>query len=180
MNTLHTPLPKTRWRRFFISLWGFFSWFKQQHVRYAIKASAAAVILATPAFLPSTGERFRELRMEWALVTVSIWIRGVRYTKELIYKLNVFIKVDGGDDSHRRRYKFGCDISYLLDHAWLLRRIRLLHTIPCQYLRTTCADLALFNTQLLDYLESQAWKVRAIHLISIQPGYAQQVQLQGQ
>jgi len=72
MNTLHTPLPKTRWRRFFISLWGFFSWFKQQHVRYAIKASAAAVILATPAFLPSTGERFRELRMEWALVTLMV------------------------------------------------------------------------------------------------------------
>ncbi|KAI8581066.1 hypothetical protein K450DRAFT_234472 [Umbelopsis ramanniana AG] len=71
-NTLHTPLPKTRWRRFFISLWGFFSWFKQQHVRYAIKSSAAAVILATPAFLPSTGERFRELRMEWALVTLMV------------------------------------------------------------------------------------------------------------
>ncbi|KAG2175599.1 hypothetical protein INT43_001246 [Umbelopsis isabellina] len=71
-NTLHTPLPKTKWRRFFISIWSFFSWFKQQHVRYAMKASAAAVILATPAFLPQTGERFRELRMEWALVTLMV------------------------------------------------------------------------------------------------------------
>jgi dsDNA-binding SOS-regulon protein len=70
-NTLHTPEPKTKWRRFFIRVWRTFSLFKLQKIRYAIKATVATVILATPAFMESTQDWYREYRMEWALITVS-------------------------------------------------------------------------------------------------------------
>lgn len=69
-NTLHTPEPKTTWRRFFIRVWRTFSLFKLQKIRYAIKATLATVLLAIPAFLESTKELYREYRMEWALITV--------------------------------------------------------------------------------------------------------------
>ncbi|ORX62680.1 hypothetical protein DM01DRAFT_1365117 [Hesseltinella vesiculosa] len=72
MDTLHTPVPKTAWRRFFISVWQGLSLFKQQKLRYAIKATVAAIVLATPAFLDSTGPWFREWRMEWALITLMV------------------------------------------------------------------------------------------------------------
>lgn len=73
MNTLHTPAPTTQWRKFFISVWQTFSLFKLQKVRYATKSTIAAILLATPAFLPSTASIFREWRMEWALITVSLY-----------------------------------------------------------------------------------------------------------
>jgi hypothetical protein len=73
VNTLHTPKPKTKWRRFFIKIWRAFSLFKLQKVRYATKATIATVILATPAYLEQTSEWFREWRMEWALITVSVF-----------------------------------------------------------------------------------------------------------
>ncbi|KAI8074046.1 Fusaric acid resistance protein-like-domain-containing protein [Gongronella butleri] len=72
MDTLHTPVPKTAWRRFFIRLWQTLSLFKQQKLRYAIKATVAAILLAIPAFLESTNEWFREWRMEWALITLMV------------------------------------------------------------------------------------------------------------
>ncbi|KAI9314607.1 Fusaric acid resistance protein-like-domain-containing protein [Dichotomocladium elegans] len=72
MNTLHTPSPTTRWRRFFIRVWRIFSLFKLQKVRYAVKAAIAATLLATPAFITSTGDWFRTWRMEWALITLMV------------------------------------------------------------------------------------------------------------
>ncbi|KAG1178552.1 hypothetical protein G6F70_001716 [Rhizopus microsporus] len=71
-DTLHTPKPKTKWRKFFIQLWMTFSLFKLQKVRYATKATIAAVLLALPAFLEPTKEWFREYRMEWALITLMV------------------------------------------------------------------------------------------------------------
>ncbi|OAD77430.1 hypothetical protein PHYBLDRAFT_179854 [Phycomyces blakesleeanus NRRL 1555(-)] len=71
-NTLHTPTPTTKWRKFFIQIWVTFSLFKLQKVRYATKAAIAATLLATPAFLSSTGPWFREWRMEWALITLMV------------------------------------------------------------------------------------------------------------
>lgn len=71
-NTLHTPEPKTKWRRFFIRVWRTFSLFKLQKIRYAIKATVATVLLATPAFMESTQDWYREYRMEWALITVNL------------------------------------------------------------------------------------------------------------
>lgn len=71
-NTLHTPEPKTKWRRFFIRVWRTFSLFKLQKIRYAIKATVATVLLATPAFMDSTQDFFREYRMEWALITLMV------------------------------------------------------------------------------------------------------------
>jgi hypothetical protein len=55
-----------------LRVWRTFSLFKLQKVRYATKACIATVILATPAFLESTGDWFREWRMEWALITVGL------------------------------------------------------------------------------------------------------------
>lgn len=72
MDTLHTPVPKTKWRQMVLKIWRTFSLFKLQKMRYATKATIAVVVLAIPAFLQSTGLWFREWRMEWALITVSI------------------------------------------------------------------------------------------------------------
>lgn len=71
MNTLHTPVPKTHWRRIILRVWRTFSLFKLQKMRYATKATVAVILLAIPAFLESTGAWYREWRMEWALITVS-------------------------------------------------------------------------------------------------------------
>jgi hypothetical protein len=71
MDTLHTPVPKTKWRQMVLKIWRTFSLFKLQKVRYATKATIAVIILAIPAFLQATGDWFREWRMEWALITVS-------------------------------------------------------------------------------------------------------------
>ncbi|KAG1503778.1 hypothetical protein G6F54_001436 [Rhizopus delemar] len=71
-NTLHTPKPKTKWRKFFIQVWMTFSLFKLQKMRYAIKATIATILLATPAFLESTQDWYREYRMEWALITLMV------------------------------------------------------------------------------------------------------------
>ncbi|KAI7853809.1 Fusaric acid resistance protein-like-domain-containing protein [Circinella umbellata] len=72
MNTLHTPQPTTTWRKFFLRIWRGLSLFKLQKVRYAVKCTFAAVILALPAFFETTGPWFREWRMEWALITLMV------------------------------------------------------------------------------------------------------------
>ena len=72
MDTLHTPVPKTQWRRMILKVWRTFSLFKLQKMRYATKATIAVIILALPAFWEHTGAWYREWRMEWALITVSI------------------------------------------------------------------------------------------------------------
>lgn len=72
MDTLHTPVPKTQWRRMILKVWRAFSLFKLQKMRYATKATIAVIILALPAFWEPTGAWYREWRMEWALITVSI------------------------------------------------------------------------------------------------------------
>ena len=68
--TLHTPVPRTRWRKFMRDIWLIGEILKQQKIRYATKATVATILLALPAFLDSTGPWFREWRMEWALITV--------------------------------------------------------------------------------------------------------------
>ncbi|KAG2201966.1 hypothetical protein INT47_000505, partial [Mucor saturninus] len=72
MDTLHTPVPKTKWRQIVLKLWRTFSLFKLQKMRYATKATLAVIILAIPAFLQSTGLWFRNWRMEWALITLMV------------------------------------------------------------------------------------------------------------
>ncbi|KAI7901238.1 Fusaric acid resistance protein-like-domain-containing protein [Cokeromyces recurvatus] len=72
MNTLHTPVPKTKWHQFILRVWRLFSLFKLQKIRYAIKATIATILLATPAFMESTQNWFRTYRMEWALITLMV------------------------------------------------------------------------------------------------------------
>ncbi|KAI8887415.1 hypothetical protein K501DRAFT_242578 [Backusella circina FSU 941] len=69
-NTLHTPTPKTNWRKFFLNLWGFFSAFKTHRVRFALKSMITAEIFSVFAFIPSTRSYFVDFRMEWTLITV--------------------------------------------------------------------------------------------------------------
>ncbi|KAI9497668.1 Fusaric acid resistance protein-like-domain-containing protein [Zychaea mexicana] len=69
-NTLQTPSPTTRIRKFFLKLWGFFSWFRSHTVKYAIKASVVSVAIGMLAFIPSTQFYFREFRMEWTLISI--------------------------------------------------------------------------------------------------------------
>lgn len=70
-NTLHTPKPKTKLRKFFLSLWGFFSWFRQHTVRYALKSTLIALAITSMAFIPSTREYFIMWKMDWTLITVK-------------------------------------------------------------------------------------------------------------
>ncbi|PHZ17440.1 uncharacterized protein RHIMIDRAFT_232867 [Rhizopus microsporus ATCC 52813] len=70
LNTLHTPKPKTKIRKFFLSLWGFFSLFKSHNVRYALKSTLIAVGIASLAFIPITREYFQTYKMDWTLITV--------------------------------------------------------------------------------------------------------------
>ncbi|KAI9269284.1 Fusaric acid resistance protein-like-domain-containing protein [Phascolomyces articulosus] len=70
--TLHTPIPSTRWRKLMLNIWAFTQLLKQQTIRYAIKATVGAIILATPLFLKSTGPWLRQWRMEWALITLMV------------------------------------------------------------------------------------------------------------
>lgn len=69
-NTLHTPKPKTQIRKFFLNLWGFFSWFRQHTVRYAAKSMLIALAIASMAFIPATQEYFLAWKMDWTLITV--------------------------------------------------------------------------------------------------------------
>lgn len=71
-NTLHTPKPETKIRKFFLNMWGFFSWFRSHDVRYACKSTLIAVSIASMAFLPMTREYFQVYKMDWTLITVSL------------------------------------------------------------------------------------------------------------
>ncbi|OBZ85235.1 Uncharacterized protein C26F1.08c [Choanephora cucurbitarum] len=71
LNTLHTPKPKTKIRRFFLNLWGFFSWFRKHTVRYGLKATFISVIIASLAFFPMTRDYFVNWKMDWMLITVT-------------------------------------------------------------------------------------------------------------
>ncbi|RUS16167.1 hypothetical protein BC937DRAFT_91550, partial [Endogone sp. FLAS-F59071] len=71
-NTLHTPAPTSRWHSFYLRLWSFFSWFRRFSVRYAFKATVAALILATPAFVDAWQDWFLDYRMEWGLITLMV------------------------------------------------------------------------------------------------------------
>lgn len=70
LNTLHTPAPKTKLRKFFLRLWGFFSKFKSYQVRFASKSMITAVLISALAFIPATQNYFTEFKMEWTLITV--------------------------------------------------------------------------------------------------------------
>ncbi|KAI8647098.1 Fusaric acid resistance protein-like-domain-containing protein [Parasitella parasitica] len=94
-NTLHTPEPKTKWRRFFIRLWQAFSLFKSQKIRYAIKSTVATIILALPAFLEPSKDFFRTYRMEWALITLMVVMTPTVGGTNLVAIYRVFSTVLG-------------------------------------------------------------------------------------
>lgn len=94
-NTLHTPEPKTKWRRFFIRVWQTFSLFKTQKMRYAIKATVATILLAMPAFLESTQDFFRTYRMEWALITLMVVMQPTTGGTNLVAIYRIFSTILG-------------------------------------------------------------------------------------
>ncbi|KAG0760952.1 hypothetical protein G6F17_008657 [Rhizopus arrhizus] len=123
INTLHTPVPKTKWRRIVLRAWRAFSLFKLQKIRYAVKATVAAVLLATPAFLPSTGPWFRQWRMEWALITLMVVMTPTVGGTNLVAIYRIFSTV------------LGCFVAMLLyllfpDHMYPLILCTWLFSIP--------------------------------------------------
>lgn len=70
LNTLHTPTPKTKLRKFLLRLWGFFSEFRTYRVRFAMKSMFTAEIISILAFIPSTRPYFTAFKLEWTLITV--------------------------------------------------------------------------------------------------------------
>ncbi|KAG2191988.1 hypothetical protein INT47_000780 [Mucor saturninus] len=70
INTLHTPEPKTKLRRFLLKLWGFFSEFRTYRVKFAFKSMLTAELISVLAFIPATRPYFTDFKMEWTLITV--------------------------------------------------------------------------------------------------------------
>lgn len=70
LNTLHTPAPKTRLRKFLLKLWGFFSEFRTYRVKFALKSMLTAELISVLAFIPATRPYFTDFKMEWTLITV--------------------------------------------------------------------------------------------------------------
>ncbi|KAI9283404.1 hypothetical protein BY458DRAFT_428000 [Sporodiniella umbellata] len=95
INTLHTPKPKTKIRKFFLSLWGFFSWFRSHDVRFALKSTLIAVSIASMAFLPMTREYFQSLKMDWTLITVMAVMTPTVGGTNLVAILRVLASVLG-------------------------------------------------------------------------------------
>ncbi|CAO3634627.1 unnamed protein product [Cunninghamella echinulata] len=94
-NTLHTPEPNTTWRKFFIQTWRAFSRLKEQKIRYAIKSSLAATLMAAPAFFETTGDWFREWRMEWALITLMVVMTPTTGGTNLVSVYRIFSTILG-------------------------------------------------------------------------------------
>lgn len=69
-NTLHTPEPKTKLRKFFLQLWGFFSMFRTHHFKFALKSMLTAEAISVLAFIPFTRPYFTAFKLEWTLITV--------------------------------------------------------------------------------------------------------------
>ncbi|KAF0395344.1 Fusaric acid resistance protein-like-domain-containing protein [Gigaspora margarita] len=71
-DTIQTPKPKTLPQKIAIKLWKSFSWFRQFEVKYAIKAAVSAAILASPAFIDATRDKYIQFRGEWVLITMMV------------------------------------------------------------------------------------------------------------
>ncbi|KAI8367928.1 Fusaric acid resistance protein-like-domain-containing protein [Choanephora cucurbitarum] len=69
LDTLHTPVPKTRIRRVLVRLWDFLSQFGTYRVKYAVKSTVTAVLISVLAFIPATRPYFTSFKMEWTLIT---------------------------------------------------------------------------------------------------------------
>ncbi|KAI9480671.1 MAG: hypothetical protein EXX96DRAFT_521939 [Benjaminiella poitrasii] len=70
LNTLHTPAPKTKLRKFLVSLWSFFSKFRTYQFKFAFKSMLTAEAISILAFIPATRPYFTEFKLEWTLITV--------------------------------------------------------------------------------------------------------------
>ncbi|KAI7903752.1 uncharacterized protein BX663DRAFT_471797 [Cokeromyces recurvatus] len=70
LNTLHTPAPKTKLRKFLVHLWSFFSKFRTYQFKFAMKSMLTAEAIAVLAFIPATRPYFTEFKLEWTLITV--------------------------------------------------------------------------------------------------------------
>ncbi|GAA5797451.1 hypothetical protein HPULCUR_002835 [Helicostylum pulchrum] len=95
LNTLHTPAPKTKLRKVFHQLWGFFSKFKSYQVRFAFKSMITAVLISVLAFIPATQAYFTKFKMEWTLITVMAVMTPTVGGTNLGAVLRIFAKVLG-------------------------------------------------------------------------------------
>ncbi|KAI8375782.1 Fusaric acid resistance protein-like-domain-containing protein [Blakeslea trispora] len=70
LDTLHTPLPKTRIRRLFVHLWDFFCQLGTYRVKFAIKSMVTVQLVSILAFIPATRPYFTSFKLEWTVITV--------------------------------------------------------------------------------------------------------------
>ncbi|CAO1632568.1 unnamed protein product [Sympodiomycopsis kandeliae] len=71
-NTAQTPRVVTMQQKFCHLLWRIGEFFRQRDVKFAIKAGVGCAILASPAFIYSTRDTFREYKGEWALISFMV------------------------------------------------------------------------------------------------------------
>lgn len=78
-NTKQTPAPETLpfFDRVGQALWALGARFKENDLKYAVKAGMATAMLAAPAFFDATRPVFVEYKGEWALISVSDGLRAL-------------------------------------------------------------------------------------------------------
>lgn len=66
--------PSTGWERFFYGLYKFKIWLLEPETLTVVKTSIGCVLLALPAYFPSSALWYNEWRGQWAVITLVFWM----------------------------------------------------------------------------------------------------------
>ncbi|KAL1921246.1 uncharacterized protein VTP21DRAFT_10962 [Calcarisporiella thermophila] len=144
MDTLHTPLPRTVWRRFLLNIWSWLSYLRQFEVLFAFKCSVTAILAAVPAFLHSTRPIFREYRGEWAIITLMVVMTPTVGGTNLAAMYRVFGTLIGC-------YSAVIIYSLFPDNPVVLSLFGFLFAIPCFYVNLYTSHQKMGQFTLLAY-----------------------------
>jgi hypothetical protein len=66
--------PSTWWERFFYGLYKVKSWLLEPDTLTVLKTSIGCILLALPAYFPSSAQWYYEWRGQWAVITLVFWM----------------------------------------------------------------------------------------------------------
>lgn len=82
----------------------------------------------------------------------------------------------GRHDTNSGRHQYRGNLSHIFDHFGRFSCSFVLQLVPCQHVHPTNTHVAILDTEFLGDPQPQAWQIWSIHITSLQPGDAQQVQ----